>query len=79
MHNIDTGTLMSQGNVCPGDKPISDKSIGQIGFLASDALHEVFGLPLSEKLEKKEVTEAGDNVQEIYSHGISSKIMTINY
>lgn len=44
-----------------------------------EALHEVFGLPLSEKLEKKEVTEAGDKVQEIYSHGISSKIMTINY
>ncbi|EAU5734136.1 hypothetical protein EGD30_25470 [Salmonella enterica] len=43
------------------------------------ALHEVFGLPLSEKLEKKEVTEAGDNVQENYSHGISSKIMMINY
>ena len=42
-----------------------------------DALHEVFGLPLSEKLEKKEVTKAGNNVQNIYSHGISSQIMTV--
>ncbi|EIS0961187.1 TPA: hypothetical protein ACJGPC_004499 [Salmonella enterica subsp. diarizonae] len=42
-----------------------------------EALHEVFGLPLSEKLEKKEITEVGNHVQEIYSHGISSQIMTI--
>lgn len=44
-----------------------------------EALHEVFGLSLSEKLKKKEITEAGNPVQEIYSHGISSKIMTINH
>ena len=42
-----------------------------------EALHEIFGLPLSEKLEKKEVTRAGNNVQNIYSHGISSQIMTV--
>ena len=42
-----------------------------------EALHEIFGLPLSEKLEKKEVTKAGNNVQNIYSHGISSQIMTV--
>lgn len=44
-----------------------------------EALHEVFGLPVSEKLKEKEITEAGNHVQEIYSHGISSQIMTIKY